>query len=137
LSSSRGFLASSAAHEPIVDASQLSNNERSELLNAAAAAGMEAQWHLGNWEDKDFYLQYMNDQSHEKSFFSAIFALTQNKFDDAYEFINRCADALGTRLATLSNESYQRCYSVLVGIQKLFALIDVVLYKKSVEMQHT
>ncbi|PLN84338.1 putative TOR pathway phosphatidylinositol 3-kinase TorA [Aspergillus taichungensis] len=105
---------------------QASFDRRRAIAPLAAAAA----WGHGQWELMDSYLSVM-EQSPDRSFFSAIFAIHHNQFDKAKTFIEKARNGLGTGLSTLLGESYNRAYNVIVRAQMLAELEEIIIYKQN------
>lgn len=101
-----------------------------EVQRKIAPLGTAAAWGLGKWDLMDDYLNVMQVNSPDRSFFGAILALHRNQFREAVNFITKAREGLDTELSALVNESYNRAYAVVVRVQMLAELEELVIYKQ-------
>ncbi|ODV91704.1 hypothetical protein CANCADRAFT_46867 [Tortispora caseinolytica NRRL Y-17796] len=102
-----------------------SNDIRRTIAPLAAAAA----WGLKEWEKMDSYIGMMKPDSPDRAFFTAIYLVHENQFDDAKSHIFKARDLLITELTALVSESYNRAYSVIVRVQMLAELEEIIAYK--------
>ena len=102
-----------------------------EHKRAIAPLAAAAAWGQKQWELMDNYIHELKAHSPDRSFFSAILAVQQNKFDEAFGHIERAREGLDTELGALLGESYDRAYQVVVRVQMLAELEEIITYKKS------
>ena len=54
------------------------------------------------------YLPYIPRTSHDSAFYRAVFALHQENYHTAQQFIDKARDILDTELTAMAGESYNR-----------------------------
>lgn len=95
-----------------------------------AQMGAAAAWNLGQWEFMQECVSILDQNTSEYTFFKAVLAIHNNKFDDAHDFIDRTRLILDRELAALVGESYNRAYDVVVRVQQLSEMEEIVKYKR-------
>lgn len=93
---------------------------------AAAAA-----WGMGHWDQMDKYLDALNQDAPDRSFFMAILKIQRDQFQEAQESIDRARSKLDSELGSLFGESYDRAYTVVSRVQMLAELEEIMTYKQS------
>lgn len=93
---------------------------------AAAAA-----WNLGRWDVMNEYVVSMNENTVDGTFYRAILALHNERYNDAMQHINSCRALVDTELTALVGESYDRAYNKIVLVQQLSELEEIVEFKQS------
>ncbi|EEH19714.1 hypothetical protein PABG_01973 [Paracoccidioides brasiliensis Pb03] len=107
------------------------NHASNEHRKAMAPLAAGAAWGRGQWELMDSYISVMKEQTPDRSFFGAILAIHNRKFDEAAMFIEKARNGLDTELSALLGESYNRAYNVVVRVQMLAELEEIIIYKQS------
>ena len=96
---------------------------------APLAAGSE--WGLGHWDKIEKYITAMKPMSPDREFFSAVFCLHNNNFEEAETHIFNARNLLVTEISALISESYTRAYNVVVRSQLITELEEIIAYKTS------
>ncbi|XP_058007343.1 serine/threonine-protein kinase TOR isoform X4 [Hevea brasiliensis] len=114
---------------------------RLEMAPMAASAA----WNMGEWDQMAEYVSRLDDGDETKlrglgntatsgdgsssgTFFRAVLLVRRGKYDEAREYVERARKCLGTELAALVLESYERAYSNMVRVQQLSELEEVIEY---------
>ena len=91
-----------------------------------AAAGF---WNLGKRDSMEKYVEKVDPQSVEGTFYRAVMACHKNKFAEAQKWITETRKLLDTDLTALVSESYKRAYDMVCRVQQLSELEEVIEYK--------
>jgi len=139
--------------QAIYDAGAQANVDWDEHLNDVAGIAAKAAWHLGDWgqmerctnvlaidqrsqrrlpnaDRADILLKYKSNValSTDCDFYRSILAIRRGAQTEAREYLSAARDALGTELAALVSESYDRSYGALIRAQQLAELEEVIEY---------
>ena len=139
--------------QAIYDAGAQANVDWDDHLNDVTGIAAKAAWHLGDWghmerctnilaieqrtqrrlpnaDRADIVLKYKSNAalSTDCDFYRSILAVRRGAQDEAREYLSAARDALGTELAALVSESYERSYGALIRAQQLAELEEVIEY---------
>ncbi|KAJ3130914.1 phosphatidylinositol kinase- protein kinase tor1 [Physocladia obscura] len=109
-----------------------STNDES-IRKSIAPIGASAAWSLQEWDFMKHCVNLIKVESPDGSFFRAVLALHEDKFNDAVQFIDKSREMLDTELVALVGESYNRAYPVIVRTQMLAELDEIIQYKQLYE----
>lgn len=137
----------------IYEAGNQANVDWDEYRNDVTTIAAKAAWHLGDWEQMEICTNQLDrDQNirgrlpnadrvdaigkHTSSvvnttdcdFYKSILAIRRGAQDEAREHLAAAREMLGTELAALVRESYDRSYGALIRAQQLTELDEVIEY---------
>jgi len=139
--------------QSIYDAGSQARVDWDGYLNDVTAIAAKAAWHLGDWEQMEDCTnllalcqrdgnrrptadriesiskhQVSVVQSTDCDFYRSILAVRRGDQDEARHFLASARESLGTELAALVSESYDRSYGALIRAQQLTELEEVIEY---------
>ncbi|ABO93925.1 predicted protein [Ostreococcus lucimarinus CCE9901] len=106
----------------IYEAGNQANVDWDEYRNDVTTIAAKAAWHLGDWEQ----MEILNTT--DCDFYKSILAIRRGAQDEAREHLAAAREMLGTELAALVRESYDRSYGALIRAQQLTELDEVIEY---------
>lgn len=101
-----------------------------------APIAAHAAWQLGDWQHMKQYVDVVNHGhsgtgSSEGSFLSAVLHVKNGDYHAAQRSVERARELLGTELAALVGESYERAYGDMVRVQQLTELEEILTVKQT------
>ncbi len=96
-----------------------------------APLAAEALWVLGRWDSIMPYIEVMEENSVQGSFFRSILALNLGDYGRALSLIDQARGLSEAELTTLVGESYLRGYNVAVRMQQFSELEEVIEYRQA------
>ena len=100
-----------------------------EYRKEMAPIAAHAAWQLGDWGQMKQFVDIINrEQSNnsEGAFLSAVLSLKHGDHPGALLHVERARELLGTEVAALVGESYERAYGDMVRVQQLTELEEIV-----------
>ncbi|KDD76204.1 FAT domain-containing protein, partial [Helicosporidium sp. ATCC 50920] len=116
------------------------NHLEPQVRRELAPIAAHAAWQLGDWMHMQQYVDIINVQASNNSegaFLSAVLDVRHKDYDKALEAVERSRDLLGTELAALVGESYERAYGDMVRVQQLTELEEILTVRLAEKIAET
>lgn len=105
---------------------------RREIAPMAASSA----WHMGQWGEMAGYVEGLDaERDATGAFLKAVLGVRGEDYAAARVHVDRARELLGTELAALVGESYERAYGDIVRIQQLTELEEVIEWR-TCELAH-
>ncbi|KAK9806197.1 hypothetical protein WJX72_004970 [[Myrmecia] bisecta] len=102
------------------------------LRREMAPIAAHGAWHMGQWDEMSVYVDSMGSTDRPGTsagaFLTAVLAVRRGEYPTAKVAVDRARELLGTELAALVGESYDRAYGDMVRVQQLTELEEVIDY---------
>lgn len=112
------------------------------IRREVAMLGAYASWNTAQWGDMADYTHVIQGKGNQGTgstglFLAAVVATKRHDFQQALRLVDNAREALGTDLAALIGESYDRAYGDVVRLQQMEELEEVIEYLQLSETNPT
>ena len=112
----------------------LKMEQQSDYKAKIAEMGAAACWGLGDWKKMEKYVEYLPENSYDKSLYKTVLELTlepSQSSKESLQLIERTRDLLDIDLTSMASQSYDRSYQAIIEAQVLAELEEIITYRKS------